>query len=99
VYGPASEIDLSIGESGHHFHLAAMRDSEDELLVIAFHLPDERGLFRGGSGTGGRIRQVRTSSYNFTASRTVQTISEGPIGVRPDCSVTIGSWSMPAFSR
>ena len=82
VYGPASDIDLSIGHSGHHFHVVAMRDSENKLRLIAFHLPDKRGIMRGGLGTGGGIRRGRTSGYSFANSVYTATISEGPIGIR-----------------
>jgi hypothetical protein len=82
VYGPASGIDLSIGQSGHHFHVAAMRDEENELRLIAFHLPEKRDVTRGGFGTGGRIRQVRSTSYSFADPVFTATVSKGPIGIR-----------------
>jgi len=59
-----------------------MRDAKDELRLIAFHLPDKRDATRGGIGIGGRIRQVRSTSYSFARPVYTATISEGPIGIR-----------------
>ena len=81
TYASASMLDVENGDTGSYFMSVAMRDSEDLLRLIAFQSPNQTSIKRGGFSTGGKIREVSSTGYNFASNIYTVSISEGPVGV------------------
>jgi hypothetical protein len=81
IYGPANQIVAENGATGFNSVLTAMRDADDSLRMIAFQLTTENGVKRRGLGTGGKIREVKSSGYTYSGDLYTATISDYDVAV------------------